>query len=68
MTTAANLDPPDDKAAAPKALAPLDMLGFAVRASRQHFRLGLLVAVGTIALGLAVSKMYLRSTRRLLRS
>ncbi len=57
MTTTANLDPSDDKAAASKALAPLDMLGFAVRSARRHVRLGLSITVGTIALGLAVSKI-----------
>ncbi len=56
MTSTENLDTKDDKGGAPKALTPLDMLGFALRAARRHVRLGLSITIGTIALGFAVSK------------
>jgi len=57
MTSTDNLDPTDEKRDAPKALPLLEMLEFAVRASRRHVRLGLSITVATVVLGLAVSKI-----------
>ncbi len=57
MTSTDNSDPTGDKGRTPKPLAPLDMVGFAVRAARRHVRLCLSMAVGTVAIGMAVSKV-----------
>jgi uncharacterized protein involved in exopolysaccharide biosynthesis len=57
MTSRDDQDPKDDKGAAPAGPTPLELLAFAARAARRHVRLGSLIAVSTIALGLAVSKV-----------
>jgi uncharacterized protein involved in exopolysaccharide biosynthesis len=57
MTSPEASNSAESKGAALNALSPLDMLGFAMRAARRHRILGLSIAVGTIALGLALSKV-----------